>query len=83
MCQKKLCRFKQEITENSSFVGKEWLTLEELCDKGNKNNFCPFYYSKMMTDKSEITIMPFNYLLDWNLFEHNNFNLKNSIIIFD
>jgi Rad3-related DNA helicase len=27
--------------------------------------------------------MPFNYLLDWMLFEHNNFNLKNSILIFD
>ena len=36
-----------------------------------------------MTEKSEITIMPFNYLLDWNLSEHNNFNLKNSVIIFD
>lgn len=27
--------------------------------------------------------MPFNYLLDWSLFENNNLNLKNSIIIFD
>ena len=27
--------------------------------------------------------MPFNYLLDWNMFENNNFSLKNSVIIFD
>lgn len=27
--------------------------------------------------------MPFNYLLDWNLFEKNNFTLKDSIIVFD
>ena len=39
--------------------------------------------TKASTETSEITVMPFNYLLDWNLIEKNNFSLKNSVIIFD
>lgn len=27
--------------------------------------------------------MPFNYLLEWNLFEKNSIDLKDSVIIFD
>ena len=44
---------------------------------------CPYFFSKQLTEKCEITILPFNYLLDWSLFENNHFDLKDAVIIFD
>jgi hypothetical protein len=78
-----MCKFKEEMPESMVLHLREWMTVEELREKGNKKIFCPFYFSKMATEKSEVTIMPFNYLLDWMLLEHNNFNLKNAVLIFD
>lgn len=44
---------------------------------------CAYFYSKQLTEKCEITILPFNYLLDWNLFEKNSIDLKDAVVIFD
>ena len=31
---------------------------------GKFNNFCPFYYEKLVANYSDLIFMPYNYLLD-------------------
>ena len=44
------------------------MDLQEFKEDCRKQMVCPYYFSKMLSERCEMTILPFNYLLDWSLF---------------
>jgi peroxiredoxin len=59
------------------------MDLKEFKEFCKKELACLYFYSKQLTEKCELTILPFNYLLDWSLLERSSLDLKDSVIIFD
>ncbi|KAF9764424.1 Regulator of telomere elongation helicase 1 [Nosema granulosis] len=74
------------------FTGKDRLTkrmgdklfdIEELVKEGKKCAGCPYFASRRLNDEAEIIFAPYNYLLDSNIRETTNIDLKNAVVIID
>ena len=59
------------------------IDLEELCEIGLSQNFCPFHFEGDKNNKSDITFLPFNYIIDKEIKDSLNISLENTILIID
>lgn len=57
--------------------------MQELRERGIKEGFCPYYLSKQKQEESEVVILTYNYFLNYNIFQRNNFEIQDSVVIFD
>ena len=59
------------------------IDLEELCEFGKNEYFCPFHFEGDKTNKSDITFLPYNYIVDKEIKDTLKISLENSILIID
>lgn len=67
---------------NDDFKLKAW-DIEEAADWGRRTGTCPYYGTRSLQENADITLCPYNYLLDPTIRSNMNINLKNAIVIFD
>ncbi|XP_045629377.1 Fanconi anemia group J protein isoform X2 [Ursus americanus] len=61
---------------------KAW-DIEELVSLGKKLKACPYYTARELTEDAHIIFCPYNYLLDAQIRESMDINLKEQIVILD
>ncbi len=66
MVSNKSCWFKEG--DKRPHIRQGAMVLDEFKDECRKELVCPFFYSREWTERTEITILPFNYFLDWKIF---------------
>jgi len=59
------------------------MDIEDLNLQGKSCRFCPYYYQRAVQEKSQLILMPYQYILDSTIQHRLELDLKNSIIIFD
>jgi Rad3-related DNA helicase len=59
------------------------LDIEDLVALGTTDRVCPYFYTREFSQKADLLLMPYNYLLDSSIRATINLNWSNSIIIFD
>ena len=57
--------------------------VEDLLQFGASNFICPYFASKIIQKKSQVTFLPYNYLLNRKIRKLQNVKLSDSVIIFD
>ncbi|XP_046829965.1 Fanconi anemia group J protein homolog isoform X1 [Vespa crabro] len=57
--------------------------IEDLVEVGRKNQVCPYFAAKNLVAEAEIIICPYNYIIDPDIRESMQINLKDQVIIFD
>lgn len=84
--RKNRCIFKNQFDDDiiDYLSLDEMPDIEDLCNKGKQNHFCPFYYQINKAQKeAEMIFLPYNYLFNENIRNNIKLDLKNSIIIID
>ncbi|XP_023558932.1 Fanconi anemia group J protein isoform X2 [Octodon degus] len=61
---------------------KAW-DIEELVSLGRKLKACPYYTARELTEDADIVFCPYNYLLDAQIRESMDINLKEQVVILD
>ncbi|EHB06437.1 Fanconi anemia group J protein [Heterocephalus glaber] len=61
---------------------KAW-DIEELVSLGRKLKACPYYTARELTEDADIIFCPYNYLLDAQIRESMDINLKEQVVILD
>ncbi|XP_066219255.1 Fanconi anemia group J protein [Saccopteryx leptura] len=61
---------------------KAW-DIEELVSLGKKLKACPYYTARELTEDADIIFCPYNYLLDAQIRESMDINLKEQVVILD
>ncbi|XP_063106951.1 Fanconi anemia group J protein isoform X1 [Cavia porcellus] len=61
---------------------KAW-DIEELVSLGRKLKACPYYTARELTEGADIIFCPYNYLLDAQIRESMDINLKEQVVILD
>nr|XP_020014485.1 Fanconi anemia group J protein [Castor canadensis] len=61
---------------------KAW-DIEELVSLGKKLKACPYYTARELLDDADIIFCPYNYLLDAQIRESMDINLKEQVVILD
>lgn len=69
-------------TINYEFEDKAW-DIEDACEFGLKHTTCPYYGVRSLQEQADITLCPYNYLLDPTIRSNLNINLTNAIVIID
>jgi Rad3-related DNA helicase len=59
------------------------MDIEELCNVGKMDKICPYFYSRDKSKKSDLILLPYNYLIDGNTRATLDIDWRNAIIIFD
>ena len=57
--------------------------IEELVKVGRRDNICPYYYSRDVSEYADIIFLPYNYLLDTSIRSTLNVRWEQSVVIFD
>ncbi|KAL2714669.1 Fanconi anemia group J protein isoform X3 [Vespula squamosa] len=57
--------------------------IEDLVEVGRKNKICPYFAAKSLAEEAEIIFCPYNYIIDPDIRESMQINLKNDIIVLD
>ena len=57
--------------------------IEDLMKEGAIHTVCPYYLSKSRVPGSDIVIMPYSYMLNAQIREKLQLQIKDSIIVFD
>lgn len=57
--------------------------IEDLCKRGRKESFCPYYEAKQRVKTAQVVFMPYNYLLDINIRQTFGVELQESVIVID
>lgn len=90
--KKNKCRFYQnyktidfEDDEDVKQLSYQNLNSNELIAELSEmdNSPCPFYFSKHQAEEAHIVLMPYNYLLDWEIRESKIKLFHNAILVFD
>nr|XP_023508707.1 Fanconi anemia group J protein [Equus caballus] len=63
-------------------ISKAW-DIEELVTLGKKLKACPYYTARELIEDADIVFCPYNYLLDAQIRESMDINLKEQIVILD
>ncbi|KAI8928987.1 helicase C-terminal domain-containing protein [Entophlyctis helioformis] len=81
---KKTCEFHVASQKPSIVQGVEAkiMDIEDLVSYGQTQKACPYFLSKEILNKVDITFLPYNYLVDPHT-RSQQLELKNSILIFD
>jgi len=66
----KKCNYKKELKhwKQSENDLSQPMDIEDLCGMGIRKGICPFYYAKKVIKDVDIIFMPYNYLLDFEIF---------------
>ncbi|KAL5035639.1 hypothetical protein RTP6_003303 [Batrachochytrium dendrobatidis] len=85
MVQKQTCSYhaESEGLHNHAAATALIMDIEDLVVFGRERKACPYYMSKAIQPRADIIFLPYNYLVDRNSRNSQNFSLENSIIIFD
>ncbi|KAF8384096.1 rtel-1, partial [Pristionchus pacificus] len=59
------------------------LDIEDLQRVAKAHKQCPFYRSRQLRETAELTLLPYNYLIDPHLRQTHKIDLKGNIVIFD
>ncbi|KXS17118.1 hypothetical protein M427DRAFT_30596 [Gonapodya prolifera JEL478] len=57
--------------------------IEDLMELGTKQKGCPYYTSRALVEEADIVFCPHNYVIDPLIREPVDFNVEDSVIIFD
>ncbi|KAI4484127.1 hypothetical protein M0804_007583 [Polistes exclamans] len=57
--------------------------IEDLVEVGRTNNLCPYFASKNLVEDAEIIFCPYNYIIDPEIRDIMQINLKNHVVLFD
>ncbi|ALC49144.1 CG4078 [Drosophila busckii] len=82
----KTCTFQLRVEskkEHPDFKGPSIMDIEDLVKVGQKLKMCPYFASKELVKDTDITFMPYNYLLDPKARKANKIELNNTIVILD
>ncbi len=79
---KKKCIFFNNVNK-IPILSLNNIDLEELCEIGLSQNFCPFHFEGDKNNKSDITFLPYNYIIDKEIRDVLHISLENSILIID
>ena len=78
------CKYYNGKTlESKGWSAFDGLTVDELKEKTKKYKFCPYYYEKEKSKKSDIVFLPYNYIFDMKILKRSKIILSNSILIID
>ena len=75
--------YETKITNEKEFSDIPVLDIEDLVTLGKKHTCCPYYASRHLKSKASVIFTPYNYLLDQSMNRAQQFELKNSVVIFD
>ena len=76
------CSFYRNVN-NIPILSNNLIDIEELCDLGINQKFCPYHYEKDKSYNSDIIFSPFNYIIDKEIKDTLRINIENSILIID
>ncbi|XP_043486503.1 Fanconi anemia group J protein-like isoform X2 [Polistes fuscatus] len=57
--------------------------IEDLVNVGRANNLCPYFAAKNLIEDADIIFCPYNYIIDPEIRESMQINLKNHVVLFD
>jgi Rad3-related DNA helicase len=57
--------------------------IEDLMTYGRAHTVCPYFLSRELHLESELVFLPYNYIVDTNIYKIMNISLFNSVIVFD
>jgi Rad3-related DNA helicase len=79
------CVFYKNTGESCEPNGFRWQAhdIEDLYELGMKLKVCPYYLQKNRLPKSDLILMPYNYVIDEKIRENLKLDFENSIIILD
>ncbi|KAM9596534.1 Fanconi anemia group J protein isoform 1-T1 [Trichechus inunguis] len=72
----------QQTLQTFQGMHKAW-DIEELVSLGKKLKACPYYTARELIEDAEIVFCPYNYLLDPQIRESMDINLKEQVVILD
>nr|XP_031839039.1 regulator of telomere elongation helicase 1 homolog isoform X1 [Nomia melanderi] len=72
-----------ETRKDDPFFKQEVLDIEDLVKAGQKYKCCPYFLSRELKQNSDITFMPYNYLIDAKARKSQGIDLQNQIILLD
>jgi regulator of telomere elongation helicase 1 len=83
--RQKTCQFMDNLESKveKEFEKMEVTDIEDLTTRGIVHNFCPYYASRQLQQKSDVVFSPYNYLMDPNLRATQSIQLEKSVVIFD
>ncbi len=79
---KKKCLYYNNV-KKIPILSLNLIDLEELCELGKSSLFCPFHFEGDKTNKSDITFLPYNYIVDKEIKDTLKISLENSILVID
>ena len=85
-CRKisKKCRYYSGIKREDIREKTNLLDIEDICAKGRKLEFCPFYQQiEIAKSYSDIILMPYNYIFDQDINNIMEIDIRNNIVIID
>uniref|UniRef100_A0A8C5KTB7 BRCA1 interacting protein C-terminal helicase 1 n=1 Tax=Jaculus jaculus TaxID=51337 RepID=A0A8C5KTB7_JACJA len=72
----------QQTLQTLGGMCKAW-DIEELVNLGKKLKACPYYTARELIEDADIVFCPYNYLLDAQIRESMDINLKEQVVILD
>nr|XP_045015657.1 Fanconi anemia group J protein [Jaculus jaculus] len=72
----------QQTLQTLGGMCKAW-DIEELVSLGKKLKACPYYTARELIEDADIVFCPYNYLLDAQIRESMDINLKEQVVILD
>ncbi|XP_006833695.1 PREDICTED: Fanconi anemia group J protein [Chrysochloris asiatica] len=72
----------QHTLQSLQGMHKAW-DIEELVSLGKKLKACPYYTARELIEDADIVFCPYNYLLDAQIRESMDINLKEQVVILD
>ncbi len=78
------CRFKTNLDDYSRNDNHQpVIDIEDIVKLSKTDGVCGYFFSRGMIEKSELILLPYNYLLDSNIRSTLKIDWNNSIVIFD
>ena len=80
-CKAKKCHYRNKFDQlgevKHEAVGGGVVDIEELVAWSTEKEVCPYFLSKELSDKSDILLMPYNYLLDERMRKRHKIEVAN------
>ena len=59
------------------------LDIEDLCQEGKSQRFCPYYFQRLLQEKVQLILMPYNYIMDPRIRGLLEIRLNQAILVID
>ncbi|XP_024945815.1 regulator of telomere elongation helicase 1 homolog isoform X2 [Cephus cinctus] len=89
MCQAKVkgrtCFYYNNVAsrQDDPIFKQEIMDIEDLVKVGQKMKCCPYFLSRELKQRADITFMPYNYLLDPKTRKTQGIELQNNVVLLD